>query len=515
MKRVFAVAMALISAAVFAQGEPVGGDVAVTPGGIRIEPKRVYVTAKGGGESSDKSDWLDSKLAFSHGNAALRFCLENTNSVPQALRAQFPLAIGNRTIILAAGKELAAGEAVDWDVPVPMIGRISYVIDENTAMTHTRIADFVGDCSDAYALPRFGYDATRRPLYNPVGQIVAGDIPSVRDEDCDIHIAISPTAGRFNFSAECSRVVKTRTQRTELGVVVEKPDFARFRRWQDLTVYDMIAIDEDDWAAYPQTFKAILPDWVAGGGTLALIGTEQPPISPGSYGLGKVFALGASSPDFDSLFKSLAATMIRYSLATSPFDCDIKASDAVGALRNETPFSTILMVLLVFCVLAGPILVVTLAKRNRRISLLWWFPLMAVVFSLVVMGVIVCSKGIDPELRQFVHTIYDEKAGKVVTICNHVILAPFTLQSDIRLDAKDSVVSYMSGDVNRCGDTIVYTTSGEFVFRGGWAPTLWPVVFRTISVRDISEAQPTPPIPISGSLQEHYVSATEERRGAK
>ena len=108
----------------------------------------------------------------------------------------------------------------------------------------------------------------------------------------------------------------------------------------------------------------------------------------------------------------------------------------------------------------------------------------------------------------------DEKAGKVVTICNHVILAPFTIQGAIRLDAKDSVVSYMSGDVKRCGDTIIYTGK-DFVFRDGWAPTLWPVVFRTVTVRPIDEAPSAPPIPVSGRLQEHYVSATEERRAAK
>lgn len=513
MKRLLTIFAAFAAAAMaLAQEEISGGDV-VTPGGVRIEPQRVYVTAKSG-ESADKSDWLDSRLTYSHGNAVLRFCLTNTNSVPQTLRAQFPLAIGGRTITLAAGKEAAAGETCDWDVPVPMIGRISFVLDEDVSKAHMRLVDSAGECHNTCTLPRFGYDATRRALYNPAGRIVADDITSAENEGCSVHIAISPAAGRFNFAAECSRAIKARTQRSDLDVVVEKPDFARFRRWQDLTVYDMIAIDEDDWATYPQAFKAILPDWVAGGGTLALIGTEQPPMASGSYGLGKVFALGASSPDFDSLFKSLVATMARYSLATSPFDCDIKAGDAVAALRNETPFSIILIVLLVFCVLAGPVLGIILAKRNRRISLLWWFPIMAVAFSLGVMGVIVCSKGIDPELRQFVHTIYDENAGKVVTICNHVIIAPFILQGDIRLDAVDSVVSYASGDVNRCGDIIIYTGK-EFVFRDGWTPTLWPVVFRTISVRNISDAPSAPPIPISGRLQEHYVSATEERREAK
>lgn len=499
------------AAAAFAQ-DAASGDV-ITPGGIHIEPERVYVTSKSG-DSADKADWLDSRLEFSHGNASLRFRLTSANAMTQTLHAQFPLAIGGRTITLAAGKETAPGEMCEWNIPLPMIGRISFVLDEKSALSHSRLADSAGEFRNAYALTRFGYNATRSALYSPIGEIVADDAISAKDEGRCAHIAISPATARFNLSAEYFRAIKARAQRTDAAVAVEKPDFSRFRRWQDLSVYDMIVIDEDDWAGYPQTLKAILPDWVAAGGTLALIGTQEPPISPGSCGLGKVVALGASSPDFEGLFKTFASTMNRYSLATSPFDCDIKASDAVGALRNETPFSIILIVLLTFCVLAGPVLVITLAKRNRRLNLLWVFPIMAVVFSLGVMSVIVCVKGIDPELRQFVHTVYDEKAGKVVTICNHVILAPFTLQGDVRLDAKDSLVSYMSGDVNRCGDTIIYTGK-EFVFRDGWVPTLWPVVFRTVSVRPVSDAPDAPPMPISGRLQEHYVSATEERRTAK
>lgn len=514
MKRTCIYSAACLMAACALGGESSAG--IATPGGVRITPERVYVTAKSA-EGADAPQREDSAFLFAHGNAALRLRLANTNDAPQKVRVQVPLKIGLRSISLIAAKEVNGGETADFDIPVPIVGQLSLRSPMDYEAT-AHIVDKAGETNDA-SIVSFGYDAAygAAMLYNPSGRNVADDALSA-DRPMQLHIAASPATARFDLGDAWKKFEGSRQQTVSSrgfeGAVFESPDFTRFRRWQDLSVYDALVIDEDDWGRYPPSLKAILPDWVAGGGTLALIGTETPPIEPGNYGLGRVVFMGASSPDFDSLFKALAATMIRYSLATSPFECDIKASDAVAALRNETPFSTILIVLLVFCILAGPVLVVTLAKRNRRISLLWVFPAMAVAFSLGVMGVIVCLKGIDPELRQFVHTIYDEKAGKVVTICNHVILAPFTLQGAIRLDAKDSVVSYMSGDVKRCGDTIIYA-GGEFVFRDGWAPTLWPVVFRTVSVRPIADAPASPPIPVSGRLQEHYVSATEERRGAK
>lgn len=516
MKGILAIAL-IVAAAAYAQDDGVGG--IVTPGGLRITPQRMYVNAKHD-ETGEKSKWHDSELAFTHGNAALRLHLANTNDVAMKLRAQLPLEVGAHMIILAARKEVAAGEEVELDIPVPAVGNVGICRTDVLDTSRTRITDGIGEERVTPSIVSFGYTTGgyEKSIYQPVGGNVASDAAGLSDAAPDVNIAISPAVERFNLVAEWERFMKERQGNSPDGersrLRTESPDFKRFRRWQDLSVYDMIVIDEDDWAVYPKSLKEILPDWVAAGGILALVGTEQPPITPGNCGLGRVVALGASAPDFDALFKTLAGMMIRYSLATSPFECDIKASDAVGALRNETPFSTILMVLLAFCVLAGPVLVFTLARRNRRLSLLWLFPIMSVVFSLGVMGVIVFSKGTDPELRQFVHTIFDEKAGKVVTICNHVILAPFTLQGDVKLDARDSVVSYMSGDANRCGETIIYNGK-EFVFRDGWAPTLWPVVFRSISVRPISDAPSAPPIPISGRLQEHYVSATEERRAAK
>ena len=62
MKKTFAIVMAL--SIMMAHGRSdVGGDV-VTPGGVRIESQRVYVTSKGEG-GADKSQWMDSALSFS------------------------------------------------------------------------------------------------------------------------------------------------------------------------------------------------------------------------------------------------------------------------------------------------------------------------------------------------------------------------------------------------------------------------------------------------------------------
>ncbi len=522
MKRGAILSAAAVMAAFAARG---AANEIVTGGGVRIAPERVYVNAREEGADVSR-EWRDATLAFSHGNATLRLRMDNLRDYDQSASVTIPLGVidgaargAQKTVRIHAALDLAPGEEAVCDIPVPMVGRLALIAGRIV------VEDVSGAARDTSALALLGYSGDDysfsgplRSLFNPSGCVVADDMARA-PAPAPLRLAVSDGAAGIGFAEACDKRLRARFARPAPVVragatLVETPDFSRFRRWQDMSGYDMVAIAAADWPGMPETFKAILPDWVAGGGILATVGMENPPLAPGNYGLGKVFALDAAAPGLDALAKALVSAMDRRSLATSPLECDVKASDAVAALRSETPFSAILLVLLAFCILGGPVLVVTLARRNSRLSLLWIFPSLAVAFSIVVTGVIVCAKGIYPELRQFVHTIRDEKAGKAVTICDHVVIAPFTLRDDIRLDARHSTVEYMSGDPTRCGGTVIYT-GDEFVFRDGWAPTLWPVVFRTVTVRDIADAPSAPPIPLSGRLQEHVVIATEERRGAQ
>ena len=67
------------------------------------------------------------------------------------------------------------------------------------------------------------------------------------------------------------------------------------------------------------------------------------------------------------------------------------------------------------------------------------------------------------------------------------------------------------------GDTIVFA-DGKFEYHGGWAPPLWPVTFRSISVRkleDWNESAEQVSRPYNGRIKARTVDSHIERRSAK
>lgn len=489
-----------------------------TPCGVRLSPEIVYVNKEEPDKApaDAKQKWEASELTFGAGNGTLRINAENPGATDEVVRISLPLTYRKRspltssrgTMRINTAFVLKAGERKPLDIRVPLAGTL-YFADRWHPQEPLRIEDSAGvmECEEP-SLVNAGYDGIyRSPLMHGRNAMVAGDNSATVDYHC---IAATENSGVDTLlMALKPRGVCARA---------EKPDFARFSRWQDFSVYNALAVSEQDWPGLPEAFTAFLPDWVAAGGILLAIGDNAAPALPaGKFGLGSVVRTTAGKMDSAAFCAALAAATAHREIATSPLECDIKASDAVLALRAETPLSLILGILLGFCVLAGPVLVMALSGCKSRLALLWIFPALSVAFTLSVVGVIIFKKGINPKLQQFSHTLIDERAFRAVTVTDNIILAPSPFKSEIRLDAKDSIVQYCNGNGDFCGDSIT-CTDDEFVFDGSWIPVMWPVAFRTVTVRPLANAgqePPPPPMPVAGRLQDHYVNTSAERRAAE
>ena len=477
---------------------------APTPGGLVVTAQNIY----GDGDC----------MSFGGGNATLRYTVENPTDSPHTLELALPLCRGYglrkdaARLCVSATCAVAPRATATLDLRVPCAGAIAFARHpEGDAGCAVTLADDCGTCTtDDMELLAAGTGGDTARIFSPPSAVAAGD----ERRPASLHIAATP------------RTAETLKELAGFDALAT-PSFAGFTRWQDFSVYEAFAADAEDWRELPESFKAILADWVAAGGVLLALDEDAAgDFAPGGFALGCVVRMArgdAAAPDekdrdafVQAASQALANAAAMRELAASPLDCDIKASDAVLALRTETPFVPAIAILAAFCILAGPVLVAILARCNKRLSLLWVFPALAIVFSLAVAGAIVFTKGIEPELHQFAHTVFDGRAGKVATVCNHVILAPTPLKSDIRLNARDAVVSVHAGD-DAAGEGEIVIDGDYFVFRGDWAPAMWPVVFRTVAVRDIAASaadEPAAPlaIPLTCRLQEHSAAVSEERR---
>lgn len=269
-------------------------------------------------------------------------------------------------------------------------------------------------------------------------------------------------------------------------------EFSIYKNWQELAILDAIIISKTDSKHLPQEFLKILPNWIAAGGQLVLIGDcaikgfEN--ISDGRYGLGAIIRY-KDKIDWADLIPRLNdtfAALCRVQTEEPKFPSDIAALEVINSLKNGTPFGSLIIILLIFSIIAGPVTIIVLARKNERLKLLWIFPLIATIFSILTIIIILCSKGISPSLYQYAYTVVDEKAGKVITAQNDIIVAPFELRAPLRYSA-NAVLSFANREFNihKKGAEIFYNGE-EFILNSKWIPSLWPATFSTITVRDLN-----------------------------
>lgn len=431
------------------------------------------------------------------GNVPVRFLLQNTSSSKENLT--FNLGFSHRwgrraDIVVSAETSVEPGEEKTFDVPVPYIGiplhrsRLDGFRESGESIgPFASVADSKGETSLSY---------------NYMGTFY-----------CDRNRKFN--ANKY-FVCISSNVSTNSLPRADRAVRYRVPDFAKFRRWQDMAPYDAFVIDSKDWDSLPELFRKIVPYYVAAGGRLVFVG-DSSPFATMPYGLGTMQHLPGGIESEGRFMASLKAARSVFGPDDSSLSlaCDIKARKMVDAFKRETPFGAIVLVLFAFAIVAGPVLIFSLAKANRRIWLLWLFPSIAILFTAAVSSVIFFANGINPVLKQVCYVLKDHAAGKTVSVRNDVVIASFPVGTPLSFDMAGSLLSYSS---EGCGAGVsIEVDDGRYVFSKGWLPIKWPAVFRTITVGDIGEGAPAedPPNPLSCPQSLRDVDVTTEERGMK
>ena len=529
-----------------------------TGAGLKINGSSVYVQAKPEAGHGQEKHWENSSMAFKHGNATLRLNVDNPTGEAQELYAEIPFEMRRFGSLVRerSGVDLVATAAIpangekEWDISLPNIGEISFDHIRQTVFT-----DSSGQTVNSLREPPLGgqiFD-THSSIYRPgkdwdadKGDAPAGSLLAFAAKG--LHPSAIATENAGDLRALCREFSSTAhgmyypgdghaaargpylNSHGAWNLQMHTPDFSLFRRWQDISVYAMCMIAEEDWPALPGVFREkILPDWIAAGGCAVFLESADPaqsaaaagaPLLPaGPFALGRVIRARKDALDWKTVISGVESALetLCHTGALPRLVCDVKAKAKIAELKQSMPFMMIIAVLFVFSVFAGPVALGILKRKNKRINILWVFPLASLAFSAAVGAVIVFVNGVDPELYQYAYTIVDEKAGKAATVQHDVILAPFPLDGPVEYPAA-ATISYSSGNPNEAGQTILH--DGVSVkFTGGWAPAMWPVSFRTVTVRDVEDAadgaESFVTLPLAGRLQSREVDSEIKRRAAK
>ncbi len=230
-------------------------------------------------------------------------------------------------------------------------------------------------------------------------------------------------------------------------------------RWLGYTRYMAVMMTGRDFASMSPEVSQALRSYVLTGGTLALVypsdevpslarwsqqwpSSQMPPEGSrfnwsADYGLGSVRLIRSDTAEEWDSKKWIDLLQQWQGIATSRAamrNTEDANRDFPIVEGQVTPARGLLLVMLLFSIVIGPVNVVVLWMMKRRMLLLVTVPVIALVFSGAVMIYALISEGITPQARTSAVTLLDQRSHWAVTVGVSGYYAPLTPAGGLRFD---------------------------------------------------------------------------------
>ena len=440
---------------------------------------------------------------WSCGSLLLRAEVRNPTASEQRVRLRFGNDYNAHWGMGDAWSDLVvpAGGRSLCEIPLPRCGHSGmdklYAIDASgrkTDVSATSIAQYGGD----YSL----YD----PLLFYVSRSLSGE--RLRDQ-LSARADALVTAGTLAIGSYHRQTIQISVARAS--------DFAEAwpGDWRAYSVFAAVFIAERDAPDLSAAAKAALRDYAAAGGRVFFVGGdtlppgfEDAPFAPFSIpadsaplaaavppavkaatrcGLGLLANVpdSAAMPGAGDMPDDLATFLLRHALHAArtlgnPHDVIAKFFPSAGSAGKppRPPVGLFLLLLAAFAILAGPVSIWRLARRNRRIHILWVLPAISAAFSVAILLALLIGEGVRPTVRLQSAVVLDQRAGRAFVRSTDSFYSPLTLGAvDFPTDASVAQKNTANGGRLEIGRTARYL---------GWIPP------RTMGSFDLAAVRATP-----------------------
>ncbi|MDR1484834.1 MAG: hypothetical protein LBT09_08430 [Planctomycetaceae bacterium] len=288
--------------------------------------------------------------------------------------------------------------------------------------------------------------------------------------------------------------------------------------WVSYTRFDCVVLTSVEWSELltrkPSVLTAI-KRYVEAGGMLVMLGKEwevpaewesvfktseslQNSASKNISGVeksvvcGKVFVIGKTgtevaenAPHFDNILKQidLATEMDRQRMdfaqhETNRHDNNSTVSRMHGILPVVEKYGVnirlILVLIIVFAVLIGPVNVLVLRSINRRIWLIWTVPATSLIASFLVLSVSFLSEGILRQSSSLSCTVLDQRRGSASTFGVIGYYSTFS-PGNLNFSSDVELLPFLDNDSGTL--ELRVNSSGNQVLMGGWILPRVPAYF--------------------------------------
>ena len=142
----------------------------------------------------------------------------------------------------------------------------------------------------------------------------------------------------------------------------------------------------------------------------------------------------------------------------------------------SVPVRLMIVILIGFVVLAGPVNLVLLHKLKRRTWFLWTLPAVSILTSAIVFGTALLNEGFTPTVRRDVITILNQESQQASTIGALGIYAPVS-PGNLEFSAHTEVTPLLSSHGQDSGSNRGVDWSKGQIFTGKWVASRVPAHF--------------------------------------
>jgi hypothetical protein len=234
--------------------------------------------------------------------------------------------------------------------------------------------------------------------------------------------------------------------------------------WLGYSSYDGVVLTADEMRALPEPAASALVRYVECGGALLVIGSWQVPqpwriekqqdglLSTHNAGFGVCMVSengaveGLSKPNWEALGDAWEQSQSPWA-PRATLDRDTGSANRVFPVMENVgvPVRGLLLIMLVFVILIGPVNLFVLSKKKKRMWLLWTVPLISLLTCLAVSAYTVFSEGWGGRARYLSYTILDERSHRASSIGLNAFYAPLTPGDGLRYSTETEITAQGSG----------------------------------------------------------------------
>jgi hypothetical protein len=264
--------------------------------------------------------------------------------------------------------------------------------------------------------------------------------------------------------------------------------------WLAYSCYDTILLHRDDIAVMPQAVQDALHQYVSVGGTIAITGTHDFPFNwkhsqmytnnnahAYASGFGKILAFDKEKTENFStnslrLINNMAKT------GATPWTHNYYLSHAnkiFPIIENiNLPTRSLFLILLVFSIFSGPVLLIILARKNRRIWLLWLAPAISLAVCTAITVYSVFSEGTTPTARTESVTILNQHTHQAATIGMLGLYCPLTPGKGLHFTPFTEISLFTKSSYRERGTAKTINWTHDQNLARGWVSARVPLFFQ-------------------------------------